>query len=155
VRRVAVGLTCAALCWSLIIIAVPMVAGSGATVPRPVVAVYAAGALLCHQRPDRSFRVRGVQMPVCARCTALYFSGAIGALAGWLGRPREPRRLRMLLAVGTLPLALSVALGWAGLVTGSNLMRAASALPAGGLAGWVIVRMLRSEAQGMRYDLVV
>jgi uncharacterized membrane protein len=155
VRRVAVGLTCAALAWALIIIAVPLGAGSGATVPRPMAAVYAAGALLCHQRPDRSFSLRGVQMPVCARCAALYLSGTIGALAGWLGCPREPRRLRMLLVLGMLPLAISVALGWAGLVTGSNLMRAASALPAGGLAGWVIVRMLRSEAQGMRYDLVV
>lgn len=26
---------------------------------------------LCHQRPDRSFFIRGHQLPLCARCTGL------------------------------------------------------------------------------------
>lgn len=30
----------------------------------------------CHQRPDRSFFIRGFQLPVCARCT--------GILAGYI-----------------------------------------------------------------------
>ncbi len=94
-------------------------------------------------------------MPVCARCTALYVSGAIGALAAWLGRARGARRARAILMLAALPMALSVALEWTGLSAGSNLLRAASALPAGGAAGWVIVRLLRSEAERMRYDLVV
>jgi uncharacterized membrane protein len=34
------------------------------------------GFLGCHQRPDRSFFVRGSQLPLCARCT--------GFLAGYL-----------------------------------------------------------------------
>ena len=40
-----------------------------------------AAGRVCHQRPERSFHVAGVQLPVCARCTGLYVSGAAGALA--------------------------------------------------------------------------
>lgn len=38
------------------------------------------GRSLCHQRPDRSFFIRGRQFPVCARCTGVY----IGELAALL-----------------------------------------------------------------------
>ncbi|MBQ8910997.1 MAG: DUF2085 domain-containing protein [Clostridia bacterium] len=34
----------------------------------------------CHQRPDRSFFLKGRQFPVCARCTGVvvgYFCGAV------------------------------------------------------------------------------
>jgi uncharacterized membrane protein len=45
--------------------------------------IYAAGGLICHQRPERSFFLDGHQFPVCARCTGLYLSGAAGII-GWL-----------------------------------------------------------------------
>ncbi len=45
--------------------------------------IFAAGGLICHQRPERSFFLDGQQFPVCARCTGLYLSGALGIL-GWL-----------------------------------------------------------------------
>jgi uncharacterized membrane protein len=139
----------------VIIVIVPRVERPAGTVLGVSAVAYATGALLCHQKTERSFHVHGTQMPVCARCTALYLSGAVGALAGWLGRAREPRRARSLLLLGALPVALSVLLEGTGLIAGSNLMRAAAALPAGSAAGWVLVRMLRSQARGMRYDLVV
>jgi uncharacterized membrane protein len=123
--------------------------------PAVTAVVYGAGALLCHQRSDRSFSLRRTQMPVCARCTGLYLAGALCAIAAWLGRPREPRRARLLLMMAAGPMAVSVGLEWAGLVAGSNLLRAASALPAGGVAGWLALRLLRSETERMRYDLVV
>ncbi len=28
--------------------------------------------LFCHQRPDRSFYIRGKQMPLCSRCLGVY-----------------------------------------------------------------------------------
>lgn len=37
-------------------------------------------AFMCHQRPDRSFFIKGKQFPLCARCTGIligYFIGAI------------------------------------------------------------------------------
>ena len=41
---------------------------------------YLVGSLLCHQRPERSFFLWGSQMPVCARCTGIYFGAALSAL---------------------------------------------------------------------------
>jgi uncharacterized membrane protein len=37
----------------------------------------------CHQRPDRSFFIRGYQLPVCARCTGVIF-GYLLAIPGYL-----------------------------------------------------------------------
>lgn len=39
---------------------------------------FLALAFMCHQRPDRSFFIKGKQMPICARCTGIligYFLG--------------------------------------------------------------------------------
>jgi len=38
-----------------------------------------AGRLGCHQRPDRSFFIKGIQFPLCARCTGV-FIGQITAI---------------------------------------------------------------------------
>lgn len=43
--------------------------------------IFAVGSLICHQQPERSFFLGGEQLPVCARCTGLYLSGAAGFLA--------------------------------------------------------------------------
>ena len=40
-------------------------------------AVYLLGDFLCHQRKDRSFILNDNQMPVCARCTAIYIGFAL------------------------------------------------------------------------------
>jgi hypothetical protein len=37
-----------------------------------VILIYAAGSMICHQRPERSFHLFGVQMAVCARCVGAY-----------------------------------------------------------------------------------
>jgi uncharacterized membrane protein len=153
--RLAAGLTAAALFWSGLILAVPLLASAP---PGPVWAagVRAVGAVVCHQRPDRSFYAAGGAFPVCARCTGLYLSGAAGALAGWLGAARAPRRTRAILAAAALPTILTFIAEWAGLAATSNAMRAAAALPLGAAAGWCFVRMLREHEQPdhMRYDLV-
>ncbi|HCD53478.1 MAG TPA: hypothetical protein DEQ34_13600 [Balneolaceae bacterium] len=36
--------------------------------------------LLCHQNPDRSFQLQGVQMAVCSRCLGIYLSFFLGVL---------------------------------------------------------------------------
>ena len=43
-------------------------------------AVYAIGAAVCHQLPERSFHVWGRQMPVCARCTGIYLGAAVAGI---------------------------------------------------------------------------
>ena len=49
--------------------------------------VEAGFRLVCHQIPERSLWIAGTPMPVCARCTGLYF----GALAALLSRIPAPR----------------------------------------------------------------
>ncbi|MGI6151328.1 MAG: DUF2085 domain-containing protein [Christensenellales bacterium] len=40
------------------------------------------GFLGCHQRPDRSFFIRGRQLPLCARCTGIFVGYLVaGALS--------------------------------------------------------------------------
>lgn len=107
--------------------------------------VHAVGRLVCHQRPERSFHSHGRPFPVCARCTGLYVSGAVGAMAAWFGLARAPRRTRLILGLAAIPTVLTLTFEWLGLAAASNAVRAASAVPFGGGALWLFVRMLRSE----------
>jgi hypothetical protein len=87
-------------------------------------------------------------MPVCARCLALYVSGAFGATLGWLPLRRRAaaHRDRWWLLVCALPTGGTWALEAAGLVAFSNGARAIAAVPLGVAAGWIFVRRLREEA---------
>ncbi len=112
------------------------------------VLVYDASGRICHQRSNRSFHVAGVQLPVCARCTGLYVSGAAGALVAWLGwrrRLNAPRHTRAVLVAAAIPTALTFSLEWLGLAHPSSMVRAICAVPLGVSAGWVFVRSLRAE----------
>jgi len=148
-RAIAVALAVIGIAWAILIVIAPLQLRSEHAVLGT--AVYAAGSVVCHQQPERSFHLGGVRMPVCARCTGLYIAGAAGLLAGWLGGAREPRRARALFVASLLPVALSVAVEWAGLAAPSNGVRAATGLPAGAVAGWLISRMLRSAGHVLRY----
>jgi hypothetical protein len=78
-RRAFVG---AATAWIVALLAAPV----AAALPAPSIVghgfalvIYAAGSLICHQRPERSFHLLGVQLPVCARCLGIYASAAVAA----------------------------------------------------------------------------
>jgi len=45
--------------------------------------VYAAFSWICHQRPDRCWRLADHSLPVCVRCLGLYAGALAGAAAGW------------------------------------------------------------------------
>ena len=142
-RLIAVALTAAALFWTAAVLVTPL-----RLVQSPSIAAAArlAGAIVCHQRPERSFHTRGVQFPVCARCTGLYLSGAAGALVAWFGLARVPRRTRVLLGLAAAPTAVTVLVEWSGMAGPSNVVRAAAAVPLGATVGWLVVRMLRAES---------
>jgi uncharacterized membrane protein len=108
--------------------------------------MFAVGSVVCHQLPERSFFVDGRQLPVCARCTGLYLSGAAG-LAGWWAvkllrgwRPQSvpPRMAMALLLVIAAPTVVSYVTGVLGVWDGSNLTRALLAVPLGVSAGVVV-----------------
>jgi Predicted membrane protein (DUF2085) len=147
-RAAALLLTATAVMWVAIVVAAPLALAHGYVVLPTI--VYEAAGLICHQRPERSFHLAGIQLPVCARCFGLYASGAAGALAGCLaglsisGRVLT-RRATLALVLASLPTAGTVALEWAGLLHPGSAARAAAALPLGALAGWLFVRALAAE----------
>ena len=140
-RVLPAALTAGAFIWLALLLAAPLVAA--------LAFIYDIAAGVCHQRPERSFHLAGVPLPVCARCFGLYLSGAAGALAAW-GAPRpwllDAGRARIIFAAAALPTVVTVALEWLGLGLPSNVVRAVASLPLGAAAGWIFVRMLRDES---------
>lgn len=142
----AAGLTVTAVLWVGVLFASPVFAARGTAAWLPAIA-YPIGARICHQRIERSFSIAGVQMPVCARCTGLYVGGAIGLLLGWsVRRQRSTTTTRAQLLAGLTPIAVTVALEWTGVIETSNLVRLATGLPAGWVAGVVVTGLLRGPA---------
>ena len=134
--------TCGALTWLTLVVASPFAMSRG-RLPGLTVAVYQAGSIVCHQRPERSFHLAGVQLPVCARCFGLYLSGAIGlTMASRARRTISASTVRLMLGLAALPIAMSVALEWLGLIHTTNVQRMLTGLPLGFVAGIVIVRSL-------------
>ena len=115
--------------------------------------LYASGSVICHQLPERSFFLDARQLPVCARCTGLYLSGAAGVLAwllwkgtrGWRRFVVPPRPALVIVTAAALPTALSYLTGVAGLWDGSNLTRALLAVPLGLSAGAVVAAVATKD----------
>ena len=114
---------------------------------------YAAGSVICHQLPDRSFFMDGRQLPLCARCTGLYLSGAIGVLGWilmksarrWRAIPVPPRAALWIVAGAAVPTAMSYITGVSGVWDGSNLTRAVLAVPLGLAAGAVVAAVATKD----------
>lgn len=115
--------------------------------------VYAAGAVVCHQLPDRSFFWGDWRFPVCARCTGLYLSAVIG-VAVWAlmrlrqrGRPIrvDPRFAVVLLTVAAVPTLISLASAWVGLWDGTNVWRFVLAVPLGASGGVMVAAVAAKD----------
>ena len=120
------------------------------------VPMYAVGALICHQLPERSFHIAGSQLPVCARCVGIYAGGAVAALWAWLA-PSAARKLtpaitlRALVAAAALPTLITVLGEWSGTWHPSNIARALAGAPLGGAVAVVIT----AAAATLNYDRCV
>ena len=115
--------------------------------------IFSAGSVVCHQIPERSFFWAGQQLPVCARCTGLYVSAALGVIAWitiktarrWRPIAIDPRVAIQWLAIAAIPTALSLATGFAGLWDGSNVTRALLAIPLGVSAGAIVAAVATKD----------
>ena len=88
--------------------------------PALAAAVYAFGALVCHQRPERSFHWDGAQLAVCARCTGIYLGACVTAVLAFVPPRRyapdgwPTRAAATWLAAAALPTAGDRRAEWAG-----------------------------------------
>jgi uncharacterized membrane protein len=133
--------------WVLAILAAPIAADSShRALSLSAAVVYAAGSNVCHQRPERSFRIAGHKMPVCARCTGLYLSAAAALpVAVLLAVPLTARGARWILLLAALPTAITWGLEYAGVMAFGNVTRALAAVPLGCAAVWLVVTQCRIE----------
>jgi uncharacterized membrane protein len=152
-RRVAlIALAAALLGWNAALFAAPQ-----AAYPRVAAFTYLSGALVCHQKPERSFHRGAAQYPVCARCLGLYAGAAIGMIAwvmiaglGGTSRPRAARWLktrvvRITLTAVALPTVVTWALASVHVWDASNAMRFVLALPLGATIAAVIAAVAAGD----------
>ena len=118
----------------------------------PLLAVlYAAGSVVCHQLPERSFHLGAYQLPVCARCLGIYVGIFCIAVAAIGVRPQSviwgqtPSTRRLMVAVGALPTVVTVLLEWVGAWQTSNAVRFAAGLPLGGAIAAVVMATLHYD----------
>jgi uncharacterized membrane protein len=131
------------------LIAPAVIASSHRALSLGAACVYATGAVVCHQRPERSFFLFGRQLPVCARCIGLYAGAALAApLALVLVTSTPNSRARRVLILAALPTAVTWIVEHAGLVHLSNTTRFVAALPLGFAAAWLVL----GELRGSRFE---
>jgi uncharacterized membrane protein len=112
------------------------------------VPMYAVGSIICHQLPERSFHIGGVQLPVCARCLGIYAGAAAIALWTWLAPAAAYRviapvsRVRVMLLAAALPTVVTVLVEWVTPVQTSNALRALAGAPLGGAGALVMARAM-------------
>jgi hypothetical protein len=163
-RRAFVG---AATAWSIGVVMAPVVASGPVSQASSAgyafaLLVYAAGSMICHQRPERSFHLLGAQMPVCARCAGIYAGAAVAAIVAWSGTSESPgglsaeglaggrqsmrsgrfdARARRALLVAALPTAVTVMYEWMTGQAPGNWTRLVSGAPLGAAVAWVLLRV--------------
>jgi uncharacterized membrane protein len=112
--------------------------------------IYSVASVVCHQRPDRSFHLAALPLPVCARCAGIYAGAAVVALWALLGHRyscRSSKHARAWLAAAAAPVALSLLYEWGTGHAPSNIIRAATGLLVGSVAGAIVLALMHDEAR--------
>ena len=131
----------AAVLWLLLLLVTPLS-------PAPVAAlIYAAGSVVCHQIPERSFHLAGFQLPVCARCLGIYAGAAAASIHGLSMLVTDSTRWRILsrraarnvFLVSALPTLVTVGLEWGGVWHGTNVVRGIAGIALGVGGGFVVM----------------
>jgi uncharacterized membrane protein len=114
--------------------------------PIPLAALtYGIGGFICHQMPERSFHLGGLQIPVCARCLGIYAGAALAAGAYVTTRLRVANRpltsldAQAVFILGALPSIVTFGLEWSGVWRGTNMVRAAAGAALGIGSAFVVM----------------
>ena len=103
--------------------------------------IYRAFAVLCHQRPDRSYFIEGHKLAVCSRCTGLYggfaFTLLLYPLIRSLRTTTTPPRIWLLLAV--VPLGIDFSLTFFGIWENTHTSRLLTGALLGSVAVFYVV----------------
>jgi uncharacterized membrane protein len=138
----------AAALWLALLVVTPLL-------PVPLgAAMYAVGAFICHQRPERSFHLDSIQLPVCARCLGIYGGAALGLAAHLASGWRLGASPRVLLVAASVPTFAMVVLETAGLWDTSNAVRAGAGIWLGVGVAMAVVPSLSPGAQAGSPDAV-
>lgn len=119
------------------------------------VGVFTIGRFICHQRPERSFHLWAVPLPVCARCLGIYAGAAIvggACVLSAFGRTcvgtsrlasrDTPNVARLVLAAGALPTLATLVYEWSSGRVPTNALRALAGAPIGAAAAFIVVASL-------------
>jgi uncharacterized membrane protein len=145
-------LAATAILWSATIFAAAYAASASGrmhgTVSSSLAAVvYGIGSVLCHQRPERSFHVWSVQLPVCARCTGIYVGAAAAGLTALATTAaRDISRPLAALVLAASPALATLVYEWTTGAMPSNGIRAAS----GVVLGAAVMAVLLAEVRDGR-----
>ena len=121
-------------------------------------ATYTVGSVICHQLPERSFHLWAARMPVCARCTGIYFGAAATAIVTAFRTTKVVRRYcaavmqgfgdsgvaegvspaKIALIIAVMPSITTLAYEWTTGQTPSNWIRAAAGAPIGGVVALIV-----------------
>jgi hypothetical protein len=147
-------LSAMAVVWAVLVVAAPWLA----TMPAVggvylSAAAYGFGGLVCHQQSERSFHLAGAQLPVCARCTGLYLSAALGILFVWARRSASAKPFagwRATLLWAALPTVATLLYEWWRPAGVPGAIRALAAVPLGAAAGALVAETaeFRSKLAG-------
>jgi uncharacterized membrane protein len=112
--------------------------------------IYSVGRVVCHQRPERSFHLGSIPLPVCARCIGIYAGAAavaLLALGGYRFSSRSSKQARGWLAAAAAPAALSLLYEWGTGQMPSNMIRAATGVIIGAAVGAIVLALMQDEAR--------
>ncbi len=120
----------------LLILSAPLLVANGYAIAGTI--VYQAFVPVCHQIPDRSIRVAGLPLAVCARCAGVYGGFVLGLLIYPVSfdSGKMPGRVWLLLAF--VPMAVDALAGAMGLVQNTILSRTATGVLAGAALAFYI-----------------
>lgn len=83
-------------------------------------AIFYVAGFFCHQIPERSFFLGGVQLPLCVRCTAVLTGAALAVVYLMARRAVPPVRIS---AIMTLPMVVELSLVAVGVIETANALR--------------------------------